>query len=135
LATSFGNGQLTASVVHRLLVDGTYRRHLESMRAKLADAMGETMRRLNYAGLDVWTQPRAGMFVWARLPDSLDAADIARHALGADVVFAPGNVFSVSQSATGYLRFNVSQCNRPKVYEALQRAMESAAASGERKRA
>jgi DNA-binding transcriptional MocR family regulator len=135
LATSFGNGQLTASVVHRLLVDGTYRRHLESMRAKLADAMGETMRRLNYAGLDVWTQPRAGMFVWARLPDSLDAADIARHALGADVVFAPGNVFSVSQSAAGYLRFNVSQCNRPKVYEVLQRAMESAAASGERKRA
>jgi DNA-binding transcriptional MocR family regulator len=50
-------------------------------------------------------------------------------------VFAPGNVFSVSQSAAGYLRFNVSQCNRPKVYEALQRAMESAAASGERKRA
>jgi DNA-binding transcriptional MocR family regulator len=50
-------------------------------------------------------------------------------------VFAPGNVFSVSQSATGYLRFNVSQCNRPKVYEVLQRAMERAAASGERKRA
>ena len=28
LATTFGNGQLAASVVHRLLVDGTYRRHL-----------------------------------------------------------------------------------------------------------
>jgi len=67
------------------------------------------------------------MFVWARLPDSLDAAEIARHALGANVVLAPGNVFSVSQSAASYLRFNVSQCNRPKVYETLQRAMDSAA--------
>jgi hypothetical protein len=45
---------------------------------------------------------------------------------------APGNVFSTSQSAAGYLRFNVSQCNRPKVYEALQRAMERAALNSNR---
>ena len=128
LATSFGNGQLAASVVHRLLVDGTYRRHLEGMRAKLADAMGETIRRLTQAGLDIWTRPRAGMFVWARLPGGLDGAEIARHALVDNVVLAPGNVFSASHSAAGFLRFNVSQCNRPKAYEALQRAMDLAQA-------
>jgi DNA-binding transcriptional MocR family regulator len=127
LATSFGNGTLAADVVHRLLVDGTYRRHLDEMRTKLADAMGETMRRLTMAGLGIWTRPRAGMFIWARLPDSLDAAQIARRALADNVVFAPGNVFSTSQSSASYLRFNVSQCNRPKVYEALQRAMDRAA--------
>jgi DNA-binding transcriptional MocR family regulator len=131
LATSFGNGQLAASVVHRMLVDGTYRRHLEAMRAKLADAMGETVRRLGYAGLDIWTRPRAGLFVWARLPAGLDAADIARHALTAGVVFAPGNVFSAAQTAAGFLRFNVSQCNRPKVYEALQRAMDACAVAAD----
>jgi DNA-binding transcriptional MocR family regulator len=134
LATTFGNGQLAASVVHRMLVDGTYRRHVEGMRAKLADAMGETVRRLSYAGLDIWTRPRGGIFVWARLPDSLDAADVARHALADNVVFAPGNVFSASQSAAGFLRFNVSQCNRPKVYEVLQRAMEASAVSGAKER-
>ncbi|MGF6535361.1 DNA-binding transcriptional MocR family regulator [Paraburkholderia sp. GAS206C] len=128
LATSFGNGQLAASVVHRLLVDGTYRRHLEGMRAKLADSMGETIRRLTQAGLDIWTRPRAGMFVWARLPGGLDGAEIARHALVENVVLAPGNVFSASHSAAGFLRFNVSQCNRPKAYEALQRAMDLAQA-------
>ncbi|WP_345814665.1 PLP-dependent aminotransferase family protein [Paraburkholderia sp. PREW-6R] len=132
LATSFGNGQLAASVVHRLLVDGTYRRHLETMRTRLADAMGETVTRIGHAGLELWTRPRAGLFVWARLPGSLDAADVARHALAKDVVFAPGNVFSASQSAAGFLRFNVSQCNRPKVYEALQRAMDASAASAMR---
>jgi DNA-binding transcriptional MocR family regulator len=124
LATSFGNGQLSAQVVQRLLMDGSYRRHLEAMRAKLADAMSETIRRLTAAGLAVWTQPRAGMFVWASLPGSLDAADIARRALADNVVFAPGNVFSASQTAAGFLRFNVSQCNRPRVYEVLQRAMD-----------
>ncbi|HEY3596620.1 MAG TPA: PLP-dependent aminotransferase family protein [Paraburkholderia sp.] len=131
LATSFGNGPLAAGVVHRLLVDGTYRRHVESMRAKLADAMGETVRRLASAGVEIWTRPRAGMFVWAQLPASLDAADIARYALAENVVFAPGNVFSTSQSAARYLRFNASQCNRPKVYEVLQRAMDHAAVQRE----
>ncbi|SEB23672.1 aminotransferase-like domain-containing protein [Paraburkholderia sartisoli] len=126
LATSFGNGELAAGVVHRLLVDGTYRRHLETMRTRLADAMGDTARRLAQAGLHIWTRPRGGMFIWAQLPDSLDAARVARHALAENVVFAPGNVFSASQSATGFLRFNASQCTRPRVYEALQRAMERA---------
>jgi DNA-binding transcriptional MocR family regulator len=126
LATSFGNGQLTASVVHHLLVDGTYRRHLDGMRAKLADAMSETIRRLTQVGLEVWTRPRAGMFVWAQLPGGLDAADIARHALAENIVLAPGNVFSAAQTAAGFLRFNVSQCNRPKVFDAMQRAMERA---------
>jgi hypothetical protein len=36
-------------------------------------------------------------------------------------------VFSAAQTAAGFLRFNVSQCNRPKVYEALQRAMDACA--------
>ena len=63
----------------------------------------------------------------AQLPDGLDAAQIAREALVEGVVLAPGNVFSVSRSAGDFLRFNVSQCNRPKVYETLQRAMERVA--------
>ncbi|WP_322060753.1 PLP-dependent aminotransferase family protein [Paraburkholderia sp. J63] len=126
LSVSFGNGELAADLVQRLLVDGTYRRYLDGLRAKLADAMGETLRRLAAAGVTAWTRPQAGMLVWAQLPDGLDAARVAREALAQGVVLAPGNVFSVSRGAGSFLRFNVSQCNRPKVYETLQRAMERA---------
>ncbi|WP_080437741.1 PLP-dependent aminotransferase family protein [Burkholderia ubonensis] len=126
LATSFGNAQIGANVVHRLLVDGTYRRHLDGLRANLADAMGETIRRLARAGLGIWTEPRGGLFVWAQLPDGLDAARVARHALDHDVVLAPGNVFSASRGATSFLRFNVSRCKGPAVFDALARAMEAA---------
>ena len=126
LATSFGSGQVAAGVVHRLLVDGTYRRHLDGLRAQLADAMSETVRRLAQAGLEIWTRPRAGMFLWARLPDGLDAARVARHALTENVILAPGNVFSVSERATQFMRFNVSQCKGPQVYETLRRAMDAA---------
>ncbi|MBN3798596.1 PLP-dependent aminotransferase family protein, partial [Burkholderia sp. Ac-20392] len=125
LATSFGHAQIGANVVHRLLVDGTYRRHVDSLRARLADAMGETLRRVTRAGLRIWTEPRGGLFVWAELPDGLDAARVARHALDQDVVLAPGNVFSASHGATSYLRFNVSRCKGPAVFDALARAMEA----------
>lgn len=126
LATSFGNAQIGTNVVHRLLVDGTYRRHLDGLRAQLADAMGETIRRLARAGLRIWTEPRGGLFVWAALPDGLDAARVARHALDHDVVLAPGDVFSASRSATSFMRFNVSRCKGPAVFDALARAMDAA---------
>lgn len=126
LATSFGSGQIAAAVVHRLLVDGTYRRHVDALRVKLADAMSEAIRRLTLIGLDVWTRPRAGMFLWTRLPEGLDAARVARHALSENVILAPGNVFGTSEQAAQFMRFNVSQCKGPKVYEVLRRAMDAA---------
>jgi DNA-binding transcriptional MocR family regulator len=130
LALSFGNTPVAADLVHRLLTDGSYRRHVDATRAKLADAMSDTMRRLHTAGLTSWTQPNGGMFVWARLPDGLDAARVAQAALTAGVVLAPGNVFSASHLAPDFLRFNVSRCNRPRVFDALQRAMASSASAG-----
>lgn len=124
LATCYGSSSLAASVIHRLLTDGAYRRHLDELRAKLGDAMSDSVRRLRIAGLEVWTRPAAGMFLWARLPEGRDAARIARYALEHNVVFAPGSVFSPLQGWSDYLRFNVSQCNRPKVFETLQRALD-----------
>ena len=68
----------------------------------------------------------AGLFLWARLPDGLDGADIARHGLKSDVVFAPGNVFSLSHAARGYLRFNVALSGHPRIFEVLEAAMSGA---------
>ena len=118
-------GNLSARLTHGLLTDGSYRRHVEGIRAKLARAMGETARRLNEAGLRLWTEPRGGLFLWAELPDGLCSAEVARRAMAEGVVLAPGNVFSVGQGAGRYLRFNVAQCAQPRVFEVLRRAMHA----------
>lgn len=68
-------------------------------------------------------KPRGGMFLWCQLPDGLDATDVARRALADNIVLAPGNFFSVSQTAARYLRFNVAQSNDPRVFAAVERAM------------
>jgi DNA-binding transcriptional MocR family regulator len=123
VATSFGGGRLSAELVLALLTDGSYRKHVEALRPRLARAMGETIRRLKTIGITPWIEPSAGMFVWCRLPSGVDAAALARHALADDIVVAPGNVFSLSQAAGGFLRFNVAQSTDERIFAALETAM------------
>jgi DNA-binding transcriptional MocR family regulator len=41
------------------------------------------------------------------------------------VVLAPGNAFSVSQSAAAFLRFNVAQMQDPRVATVLREALSA----------
>lgn len=43
--------------------------------------------------------PRGGFYLWCRLLDGPASAEVARRCLDRAVVLAPGNVFSVPQSA------------------------------------
>lgn len=128
IATSFGGGRLAAELVLNVLSDGGYRKHIEALRRRLSRAMYEVSARLGDLGVTPWLEPRAGMFLWCRLPDGLDAADVARAALARDVVLAPGNAFSLSQTATDFMRFNVSQMPDPFVFDVLRDSLARARA-------
>lgn len=123
IATSFGGGRLTADLVLAALTDSGYRRHMEAVRLRLAQAMQSTVARLQALGLRPWIVPQAGLFLWCRLPRGMDAAAIARSCLQDGVVLAPGNAFSQSQSAGDFLRFNVAQSTDPRLFEVLARAL------------
>lgn len=123
IATSFGGNPVSAELVLNILKDGTYRKHIATLRDRLSRAMGEANRKLQALGLKPLLEPRGGMFLWCQLPDGLDATDVARRALADNIVLAPGNVFSVSQTATRFLRFNVAQSSDPRVFAAVERAM------------
>ena len=82
--------------------------------------MFDVSAKLKTLGITPWLEPQAGMFLWCRLPDGVDAADVARAALKRKIVLAPGNAFSLSQSATNFMRFNVSQTLDPRVFDALR---------------
>nr|WP_246590098.1 PLP-dependent aminotransferase family protein [Marinobacterium ramblicola] len=123
IATSFAGGQLAANVLLTALTDSGYRKHMESVRLKLAKAMVTTIERLNELDIQPWHIPRAGMFVWCRIPQGRDAADTARACLQEGVVLAPGNAFSQSQSAGDYLRFNVAQSGDDRIFDTLARVL------------
>jgi DNA-binding transcriptional MocR family regulator len=125
LATSFGHNDLSAQLVGRLLAEGGYRRHVEALRTRLAKMRERVVARLRTLGHKPWLVPQAGMFVWVELPEGVDSAALALKALARNVVLAPGNVFSVTQTAGRFLRFNVAQCEDPALFAVLAEVMKA----------
>ena len=119
IATSFGGEPFSAELTWQVIRDGAYRKHLDSLRQRLSRAMNQTCSALNDIGIRPWIVPQAGMYVWAALPGNLAAVDVARKALATDIILAPGNVFSLNEKASGFLRFNVAQSTSPRIFETL----------------
>ena len=128
VATNFGGlSPVAAELISATLGDGSYRKHLEALRRRLSVARREALSQFATLGIEPWLMPRGGFYLWCRLPEGRDAADVARLALDEKVVLAPGNVFSPSQSASGFMRFNVAQMTDPRVFAVLARALSKSA--------
>ncbi|WP_395016948.1 PLP-dependent aminotransferase family protein [Dongia sp.] len=128
LATTFGNNQGAAQVVHRLLEDGSYRKHVAALREKLRKATPPLCRRLEALGLKLWTEAEQGMFLWMELPKHApDAEVLAARAIGRGVVLAPGSVFSPSRQWKRFLRINIAQSIPARLTDVLAAEMKAKA--------
>lgn len=119
IATSFGGNRLSASVLYQVLTDSGYRHHMQMVQQRLAAAMDTVLGHLAEVGITPWLRPTAGMFVWCELPEPVSAAKLAQQSLAKGVILAPGNVFSLSEDAGRYMRFNVAQSLDESVYQVL----------------
>lgn len=125
VATSFGGASpVAAELVAGVLVGGTYRKHMDEVRQRLTAARARATERLERLGVRPWIKPRGGFFLWCKLPDGLDSAVVAKRCIENNVILAPGNAFSTSQSAAAFMRFNVAQMGDRRVLTVLAKAME-----------
>ncbi len=126
IATNFGGpSAVAAEMIAKILIGGGYRKHMDELRRRLARAQQDAARRLRHLGIEPWVMPRGGFYLWCRLPEGKDSAVIARTAIAQGVVLAPGNIFSVSQSASTFMRFNVAQMGDVRIYQVLEEALRS----------
>ncbi|MDC0657706.1 PLP-dependent aminotransferase family protein [Leisingera sp. SS27] len=122
-----GPSPMVAELLHTVLTDGSCRKHLEALRHRLSRCRAEAQVRLSELGIRPWVQPRGGFYLWCELPGGMDAAVLARAALHEGLVLAPGNVFSVSQGWTPFMRFNVSQMQDEACWQTLARLLKAGA--------
>ena len=83
-------------MIVEVMQDGFLDRHVPTIRAlykSQRDAMLAALAR-EMKGLDVqWNAPDGGMFLWARLPQGMDAARLLPQAVERGVAFVPGAAF------------------------------------------
>ncbi|MGL3820712.1 PLP-dependent aminotransferase family protein [Sphingopyxis sp. R3-92] len=124
VATSFGGPSPVATgLIANVLAGGGYRKHMAELRLRLARQRQDVSDRLGALGIVPWIMPRGGFYLWCTLPEGCDSTDVARFCIERGVVLAPGNVFSVAQSAQVYLRFNVAQCGEALLFDTLRQAL------------
>lgn len=113
--------ELGERVVHRILVEGQYRKHLDRVRARVNAARQQCVDELIRLGLTVPHVPQAGMFVWADC--GRDAEVLARRAAQHGLLLAPGSLFSPTQASSSMLRFSVAMVDTPGIWATLKQAL------------
>lgn len=116
---------LTQRAVSAYLDDGHLPAHLDRLQAEYRtrrDTMLTAMAR-HFPSNVTWTLPRAGMFIWATLPQHVDAAALLETAIERErVAFIPGHAFAhPSAPARNHMRLNFSNCCLADIEDGIER--------------
>jgi 2-aminoadipate transaminase len=71
-----------------------------------------------------WTHPEGGLFLWATLPEDIDAAEALKIALERKVAFVPGKSFHPTGDGKNTLRLNFSYPSKDDIREGVHRMAE-----------
>ncbi|MEK8046896.1 MAG: GntR family transcriptional regulator [Burkholderiales bacterium PBB6] len=115
-------------LAHGALTEGRWRKHLKALRERLAEAHQHTAQRLSALGFELFAEPKAGMFLWARHPAVPDAVVLSNKAAEHDIMLGPGHLFTADLAPSPWLRFNVAFCGDERLYRFLADHTGAAAA-------
>ncbi|MFT3955986.1 MAG: PLP-dependent aminotransferase family protein [Piscinibacter sp.] len=130
MVSGLTSSDITERIAFGALTEGRWRKHLKALRDRLADAHGRVARRLLGLGFELFAEPKAGLYLWARHPDLPDAAELSREAAGQGVMLGPGHLFLVQPRTTGWMRFNVAFSDDDRLWQLLHAQIERHQAQG-----
>ncbi len=113
------SSEFSERLAYGALTEGRWRKHLKALRERLARAHERVAQRLDDLGFEIFCEPKAGMFLWARHPDMPDAAQAANKAAENDILLGPGHLFLADMQPTPWMRFNVAFCDDERVFAFL----------------
>ena len=97
--------------------------HLGVLRAvysRRRDAMLASLKRHMPKGCG-WTEPEGGLFLWVRLPERIDAANLLTVCISRKVAFVPGEHFWTGTAMRNTLRLNFSNASEDRIEEGISR--------------
>jgi len=112
-------------LLHRLLLDGHYDRHLKRLGQRIEAASDRVRPKLKQAGHHVFSDTVDGYYLYLILPKTVDDIELAREGAREGIFIAPGSVFCVDKGnplAKG-IRINVSRADDALFYDFLLRKL------------
>ena len=121
MLTSITSSQFVERMLYTLLVDGHYRKFLTRLQKGLEETRLKVADAFERIGMQLFVEPEAGMFLWARFPNVGDALTLTKGATENGIMLAPGVVFRPHLQPSPWMRFNVTTCDNPRVMRWLER--------------
>ena len=123
MLTSITSSQFVERLLYMMLVDGHYRKFLGRLHKSLEEARLNVAHAFERIGMQLFVEPEAGMFLWARFPNVEDALTLTDSAGKNGIMLAPGVVFRPHLQPSPWMRFNVTTCDSPRVLRWLEQVV------------
>jgi DNA-binding transcriptional MocR family regulator len=120
MLTSITSSQFVERLLYMMLVDGHYRKYLTRLHKSLDEARLNVTQAFERIGMQLFAEPEAGMFLWARFPNVDDALTLTESAGASGIMLAPGVVFRPHLQPSPWMRFNVTTCDNSRVLRWLE---------------
>jgi DNA-binding transcriptional MocR family regulator len=118
MAVGLTSSEITERVVANILIDGHYEKHVELLARKLKASHMQVAQSMGSAGIEIFHEPGAGLFIWARLPiDPAQSIQVATQALQRGIWLAPGSYFRPGDQPSNWFRFNVGSSDNDVLWD------------------
>ena len=121
--TDLHTNEFAQYVIYEFVQNGALDRHIERLKVAYharRDAMLRAMSEF-FPETVTWTKPEGGLFLWVRLPEGADAAELFKAAIEEKVAYVPGKPFHTDGSGSNTLRLNFSNASQENIHEGIKR--------------
>lgn len=122
MLSTLTTNEVCERVVHKVLSEGHYRKHVDRIRSRLDNARNEVTHRLEKLGMRIEYRTPAGMFLW--VDTGSDTIALTEKALTEGILIAPGSLFSPKQLPSTHMRLNVAAMSDQGVWNFLEKELK-----------
>ncbi|MBP5980557.1 MAG: PLP-dependent aminotransferase family protein [Halomonas sp.] len=125
MVTVVNSSTFSERLIHDMITHGRYRRHLVQLRERITKASASTITALKEVGLENIEGPGEGYYLWARLPNNIDAMQLAKKASDEGIFIAPGSIFSLRPNGpdASSMRMHIAYANDHRFLGFLERCL------------
>lgn len=132
MVTLVSTSDFVERVVHQMISEGHYRRHLGKLKARLHALHPIAVKALRRVGAQVRPPDPGGYYLWVELPAGTDELGLIQSAAANGIFLAPGSVFYPSRGEhPPALRVNVAYANNPRFLRFIDKALREQGATPE----